>query len=171
MVVNLSLNQTLLTFLLSVRQTWMAQLILAISLWGYLPLNRKDCSTRIHGLAVYVKEGLRFARDLSLENSVFYWLYFTQCFNTFSSIDHLLLLSITFYRSPSSSINHLLSITFFFYRSPSSIDHLLQRSPSSSIDHLLLLSITFFYRSPSIDHLLLSITFFVFVQSFWFFFI
>ena len=31
-VVNLSLNQTLLTFLLYVRQTWMTQLTLAISL-------------------------------------------------------------------------------------------------------------------------------------------
>ena len=34
--VNLSLNQTLVTFLLYVRQTWMTQLILAISLWGVL---------------------------------------------------------------------------------------------------------------------------------------
>ena len=33
LIVNLSLNQTLLTFLLCVRQTWMTQLILAISLW------------------------------------------------------------------------------------------------------------------------------------------
>ena len=32
LIVNLSLNQTLLTFLLCVRQTWMTQLILAISL-------------------------------------------------------------------------------------------------------------------------------------------
>ena len=32
-IVNLSLNQTLLTFLLCVRQIWMTQLILAISLW------------------------------------------------------------------------------------------------------------------------------------------
>ena len=32
LIVNLSLNQTVLTFLLCVRQTWMAQLILAISL-------------------------------------------------------------------------------------------------------------------------------------------
>ena len=31
-IVNLSLNQTLLTFLLYVRQTWMTQLILAIYL-------------------------------------------------------------------------------------------------------------------------------------------
>ena len=35
---------------------------------GYLPLIRKDSSTHMHGLAVYVKEGLPFARDLSLEN-------------------------------------------------------------------------------------------------------
>ena len=31
LIANLSLNQTLLTFLLCVRQTWMIQLILAIS--------------------------------------------------------------------------------------------------------------------------------------------
>ena len=51
---------------------------------GYLPLIRKDSSTHMHGLAVYVKEGLHFARDLSLENSAvsylcFDWLYFFQC--------------------------------------------------------------------------------------------
>ena len=34
--VNPSLNQTLLTFLLCVGQTWMAQLILAISLYGVI---------------------------------------------------------------------------------------------------------------------------------------
>ena len=39
------------------------------SVRGYLPLIQKDCSTYMHGLAVYVKEGLPFARDLSLENS------------------------------------------------------------------------------------------------------
>ena len=61
---------------------------------GYLPLIRKDSSTHMHGLTVYVKEGLPFARDLSLENSadsyVFDWLYFTQCLTSFSSMDHLL---------------------------------------------------------------------------------
>ena len=36
---------------------------------GYLPLIRKDSSTHMHGLAVYVKEGLPLARDLSLGNS------------------------------------------------------------------------------------------------------
>ena len=35
----------------------------------YLPLIRKDSSTHMHCLAVYVKEGLAFAWDLSLENS------------------------------------------------------------------------------------------------------
>ena len=37
------------------------------SVRGYLPLIRKDSSTHIHGLAVYVKEGLSFAWDLSLQ--------------------------------------------------------------------------------------------------------
>ena len=39
------------------------------SVRGYLPLIRKDSSTHMHGLAVYVNKGLPFARDLSLENS------------------------------------------------------------------------------------------------------
>ena len=61
---------------------------------GYLPLIRKDSSTHMHHLAVYVKEGLPFARDLSPENSadshlLFDWLYFTQCLTSSSSVDHL----------------------------------------------------------------------------------
>ena len=36
---------------------------------GYLPLIQKDSSNHMHGLSFYVKEGLRFAWDLSLENS------------------------------------------------------------------------------------------------------
>ena len=39
------------------------------SVRGYLPLICKDPSIHIHGLAVYAKEGLPFAWDLSLENS------------------------------------------------------------------------------------------------------
>ena len=39
------------------------------SVIGYLPLIRIDSSTHMHGLAVYVKEGLPFAQDLSLEKS------------------------------------------------------------------------------------------------------
>ena len=48
----------------------------------------------MHCLAVYVKEGLPYTWDLSLENSTdcyaFNWLYFTQCTTSFSSIDHIL---------------------------------------------------------------------------------
>ena len=33
---------------------------------SYLPLIRKDSVIYIHGLAVYVKEGLPFPRELSL---------------------------------------------------------------------------------------------------------
>ena len=62
---------------------------------GYLPLIGKDSGTHMHGLTVYVKEGLPFTQDLSLENSagssyVFDWLYFTQCLTSFSSVGHLL---------------------------------------------------------------------------------
>ena len=70
------------------------------SVRGYLPLIRKDSSTPVHGLAIYAKEGLPFAQDLSLEKSadfyVFKWLYFTQCLTSFSSIDNLLQLCAQF---------------------------------------------------------------------------
>ena len=46
------------------------------SVRGYLPLIRKDSSTLMHGLAAYVKEGLSFAWDLSLENSADSYLCF-----------------------------------------------------------------------------------------------
>ena len=39
-----------------------------ISVRDYLILILKDSSTRMHGLAVYVKEELPFATNLSLEN-------------------------------------------------------------------------------------------------------
>ena len=42
---------------------------------GYLSLIQKDSSTHMHGLAVYVQEGLPFAWDLSLENSADSYLY------------------------------------------------------------------------------------------------
>ena len=43
---------------------------------GYLPLIRKDSIIHMHGLAVYVKQGLPFVQDLSLENSVDSYLCF-----------------------------------------------------------------------------------------------
>ena len=46
------------------------------SVRSYLPLIRKDSSTHMHGHAVYVKEGLPFTRDLSLENSADFYLRF-----------------------------------------------------------------------------------------------
>ena len=71
------------------------------SMRSNLPLIRKHCGTHMHGLTVYVKEGLHFAQDLSLENSVDSYL----CFRLavlhsvsyfFSSIDHLLCLCAWF---------------------------------------------------------------------------
>ena len=46
------------------------------SVRGYLPLNQKDSTTCMHGLAVHVKEGHPFALDLSLENSADSYLCF-----------------------------------------------------------------------------------------------
>ena len=65
------------------------------SLRGYLPVIRKDSSTHMPGLTVYVKEGLPFPQDfisrkLQILIYVFDWLSFTQCLTSFSSTDHLL---------------------------------------------------------------------------------
>ena len=65
------------------------------SVGGYLPLIRKDSSTHMHGLPVYVKEGLPFARELSLENCRFL-LMFSTCFTSFSVL-LLFPLSVTFF--------------------------------------------------------------------------
>ena len=46
------------------------------SMRGYLPFIWKDSMTHMHGLAVYVKEELTFAWDLSLDNSVDSYLCF-----------------------------------------------------------------------------------------------
>ena len=43
---------------------------------GYLPLIQKDFVTHVHGLAIYVKEGLPFTRDLSLANPTDSYLCF-----------------------------------------------------------------------------------------------
>ena len=45
------------------------------SLRGYVPLIWKDSTTHMHGLAVYVMEGLPFGRDLSLENQIFTYVF------------------------------------------------------------------------------------------------
>ena len=46
------------------------------SVRGCLPSIQKDSITHMHILAVYVKEGLAFAWDLSLENSADSYLCF-----------------------------------------------------------------------------------------------
>ena len=91
------------------------------SVRGYLPLIRKDSSTHMHGLAVYVKEGLPFARDLSLENSADSYLFFRLA----------LLHSVSFffflYPSPSSALCTVFdSISF-------NIDEVLSINPSANV--------------------------------------
>ena len=58
----------------------------------------KDSSAHMHGLTVYVKKGLPFLQNLSLENSADFYLCFrlrlsfTKCLTSFSSIHQLLCL-------------------------------------------------------------------------------
>ena len=63
------------------------------SVTGYFPLIRKDSSTNMHGLRVYVKGELPFAGDLSLGNSVngfsLELMYISLIENTRSSLTHL----------------------------------------------------------------------------------
>ena len=80
---------------------------------GDLPLIGKYSITHMHGLAVYVKEGLPFARDLSLENSA----------------DSYLCLQL--------ALLHSVSYFFFLYRSPSSSLSTAFDSVSSNIDKVL----------------------------------
>ena len=70
------------------------------SVRGYLPLIRKDSSSHMHGLAVYVKEGLPFAQGLSLDNSTDSYLCFRLALlhsvSSFPSVNHLLHLCAQF---------------------------------------------------------------------------
>ena len=65
------------------------------SVRGYRPLIRKDFSTHAPGLAVYVKEGFPFARDLSQENSKNLLMFLTG--STSFNVLLLLPLSITLF--------------------------------------------------------------------------
>ena len=86
------------------------------SVRDYLPLIRKDSGTHMHGLAVYVKEGLPFSRDLSLENSADSYL----CFQL--------------------ALLHSVPYFFFLYRLPSSPLCTVFDSISSNIDEVLLIN-------------------------------
>ena len=107
------LEQTLLTFLFC--ETNLDDSIDSdnFSVRGYLPLIQKDSSTHMHGLTVYVKEGLPFAWDLSLENSADSYL----CFRL--------------------ALLHSVSYFFFLYQSPSSALCTVFDSVSSNIDEVL----------------------------------
>ena len=86
------------------------------SVRGYLPLIWKDSNTHMHGLAVYVKEGLPFVWDLSLENSLCRFLFTFSTGFTSLSVLLLFLLLITFFMfvhifdSVSSNIDEVLLI-------------------------------------------------------------
>ena len=91
------------------------------SVRGYLPLIRKDFTTHMHGLAVYVNKGLSFALDLSLEKSADFYL----CFRL--------------------ALLHSVSYFFFLYWSPSplrmvfnsifaNIDKVLSINPSANVE-------------------------------------
>ena len=85
LIVNLSLNQTLLAFLLYVRQTWMTQLILVISLWEVIFLKSERILVLICMVLMFMswKDLLLYRtflyKTLQIINYVFDWLYFTQC--------------------------------------------------------------------------------------------
>ena len=85
------------------------------SVRGYLPLIRKVSSIHMHGLAVYVKEGLLFVRELSLENSADSHLCFQLALvHSVSCLFFLYLSSFsslpTVFDSISSNIEEVLSI-------------------------------------------------------------
>ena len=88
---------------------------------GYLPLIRKDSSTHMHGLAVYVKEGLPFAWDLSLENSADFYLCFRLAL--LQSVSYFFFL----YQSPS------LSLCTIFDSISSNTDGVLSMNPSANV--------------------------------------
>ena len=88
---------------------------------GYLPLIRKDFSTHMDGLAVYVKEGLPFARDLSLQKSADSHLCFRLAL--LHSVSYFFLL----YQSPSSALCTV------FYSISSNIDEVLLINPSTNV--------------------------------------
>ena len=104
---NCSLNQTPLTFLTNLDDSINSGNFCER---GYLSLIQKDSGTHMYGLAVYVKEGLPFTQDLSLENSADSYLCFRLAFL------------------------HSVSYFFFLYRSPSLFLCIVFDSISSNIN-------------------------------------
>ena len=86
-----------------------------------LLLIRKDSITHMNGLAVYVKERLLFARDLSVKNSTDSYL----CFRL--ALLHSTSYFFSLYRSPSSSLCSV------FESISSNIDEVLSINPSANV--------------------------------------
>ena len=99
---------------------------------GYLHLIQKDSVTHMHGLAVYVKEDLPFAQDLSLENSadshLCLWL----------DLLHSMSFFFFLYRSPSSSLCAVVDTILF------NIDEVLSINPSANV---------FIFRDSNTHHM------------------
>ena len=91
------------------------------SVRGYLPLIRKDSITHLHGLVVYVKEGLPFARDLSLGNNLD--SYLCRQLDLLHSVPYLIFL----YESKSSSLFTVFDSIL------SDIDEVLSINPSANV--------------------------------------
>ena len=91
------------------------------SVRGYHPLIQKDSSTHMHGITVYVKEGLPFVWDLSLENSADSDLCFRLAL--LDSVPYFFFL----YRSPS------LSLCMVFDSISSNIDEVLSINSSANV--------------------------------------
>ena len=87
----------------------------------YLPLIQKDSSTHMQCLAVYVKEGLPSAWELSLENSANSHICFLLAL--LHSVSYFFFL----YRSP------FLSLCTVFYSISCNIDDLLSVNPSTNV--------------------------------------
>ena len=91
---------------------------------GYLPLTQKNSTTHRHGLTIYMKERLLFARDLPPENASDFYL----CFQL------ALLYSVSYFFP---SINHFLHLYAWFLI----LFHLIQMRFSESSHLLMCLSL------------------------------
>ena len=122
LIVNLSLNQTLLIFWLCVRQTWMSQLVLAISLGGVIFLLIQIDSTYTHAWSHSLcEERTSFCTGLISRKICRFLLMFS---TGFTSISVLLLfpLLITFFVA-------MHSFWFYFIN----IDEVLSINPSANV--------------------------------------
>ena len=91
-----------------------------LCLRGFLPLIWKDFFTHMHGLAIYMKEGLHFAQDLTLEKNMESYL----CF--WLALLHSVSYFFYLYWSP-------LSLWIAFSSILSNIDQVLLINPSTNV--------------------------------------